>query len=198
MKCENRPGRGQPRSHYRASIQLALTIPRFLQKPWEAHRGSDSRGRNKFGCLWSSLSRLVCFRRRSLRKRVERPTGPPPRRAPARTRPPPAPAPGFEPPVCELAHLPPPRPPGNLASTWRARSPLPRALLPNPKPTAVLQRCSRRPQTQGRPLCTPGASLWLPLPAPLSSVGDRKRSRARAAGAQTVKRRKGKRGGRWP
>lgn len=83
MKCKNRPGRGVEgrgghSSHYPTSIQLARTIPGFLQKRLEPHGGKDSQGRNKFGCLSSFLLLLVCFCRRSLRMRVELPTGPPP------------------------------------------------------------------------------------------------------------------------
>ena len=165
----------------------------------EPHGGKDSQGKNKFWCLSSFLLLLVCFCRRSLRMRVERPTGPPP---PARWRAHaslPAPARGFEPPVCKLAHLPSPRPPDNLASTSRARSPLLLAVLPNP------QAHRRAPEKGLTSLLDPGAPLLHPrgfpgrslLPPPFALWGI-ENSPSRAAGAQTVKRRKGKRGGRWP
>lgn len=87
--------------------------------------------------------------------RVERPTGPPPQarwraHAPPPRPAPPAWAPGCEPRVCKLAHLPSPRLPDNLASTSRARTPFPPAFPPNPKPVAVLQRCPRRPPPRSR------------------------------------------------
>ena len=75
--CKYRPGRGEHRSHYSTSIQLALTIPRFLQKRLE--REGFPRSEISLGALAIFLFLLVCFCRRSLRMRVERPTGPPPR-----------------------------------------------------------------------------------------------------------------------
>lgn len=146
MKCENLPGRGEHRSHYPTSIQLALTIPRFLQKRLEPERGKDSPGRNKFGCLLSFLFLLVCFCRRSLRMRAC--SAPQDRRPPSAGAhtPPASLGAGLRTQLCKLAQLPLPRPPDNLASTSRARSRLPPAPLPNPKPTAVLPRCLRRSQ----------------------------------------------------
>lgn len=49
-----------------------------LTETLEPQRGKDSQGRNKFGCISIFLFLLVCFCRRSLRMRVERPTPPPP------------------------------------------------------------------------------------------------------------------------
>lgn len=140
------PWEGGHRSHYPTSIQLALTIPRFLQKRLEPERGKDSQGRNKFGCLLSFLFLLVCFCRRSLRMRAC--SAPQDRRPPSAGAhtPPASLGAGLRTQPCKLAQLPLPRPPDNLASTSRARSRLPPAPLPNPKPTAVLPRCLRRSQ----------------------------------------------------
>lgn len=133
MKCKNRSRwGGGHRSHNPTNIQLAQTIPRFLQKRLEPQRGKNSHGRNKFGRLSSFLFLLVCFGRRSLRMRVERPTGPPPSARWRAHASPPARTPGFEPWDGKLAHLPSPHPAENLANTSRARTPLTPALLPNP------------------------------------------------------------------
>ena len=168
--------------------------------------GRISQGWNKFGCLAIFLFLLVCFCRRSLRMRVERPTGPPP---PPRAR--------------WRAHA--PRQPGRWAAnpgsanlrtsprgarqtTWRAphapapRFPQPYFQIPNPR------LCSREgthvappPQVQKRSLSTPGEGglpLSLTSNTPFTSAGGRKPTMSQAARAETVKRRKGKRGGGWP
>ncbi|XP_077795645.1 uncharacterized protein LOC144329907 [Macaca mulatta] len=151
MKSKNRQGRRKHRLHYPTSIQLALTIPRFLQKRLEPPRGKDSQSRNKFGCLLAFVDApSECAWSAPQDRR--------PLRVGAHT-PPASLGAGLRTPACKLAHLPSPRPTDNLANSSLARTPLPSALPSNPKRTAVLQRrCPRRPQTPERPLSTPGAS----------------------------------------
>lgn len=161
----------------------------------EPHRGKDSQGRNKFGCFSIFLPLLVCFCRRSLRMRWERPTGLPPS---ARWR----------------AHA--PRQPGRRATnpgsanlriyprhagqtTWEAfRAPAPAFLqIPSPPP-CFKEGAHVTPRSRSAPFPPPGLlwSLTPPAPPPQHGGGP-KTHPVSGSGAEAVRRRKGKGGGGW-
>lgn len=198
--AENCPRGGGHRSHYPTSIQLALTIPAFLQKRLVRE---GFQGWNKFGCLCDlSFSGLFCFCRCS----PEWARGAPHRTAAAapgaltRTRPC-QPGRGAANPGSANLRILLAAPARQLGEHLTRPHPAPPAPSPNPKSTAVLQEnlhVAPPPQVQKRPFYPGrrgrGAALDLSLSnAPFTPCGGPKAHHVPGFRAETVKRRKGKR-----
>lgn len=172
MKCKNRSGRGGASLALSNQHSTLADHSQVLAETLEPQRGKDSQGRNKFGCISSFLFVLVCFCRRSLQTRVERPTAPPPS---ARWR----------------AHA--PRQPGRRAAnpgsanlrisprrarqtTWRApHAPAPPFLqpflhIPNP-PSCSREGAHVAPRSRSAPSPPPGLPRSLTPPAPPQLCG---------------------------
>lgn len=205
MKCvKNCPGRGGGhRSHYLTSIQLALTIPRFLKKRLAREgfpRAEISLGalRSFFFCLFAfadAHSECAWSAPQDRRRR--------PGRADAHT-PPASLGAGLRTPGLQTC-APPLAAPARQLSEHLTR---PHPASPSPISKSQIHGCAPgkvpttlpRPKSRSAPFPPPGGVLPRSLTsnAPFTSAGGRKPTTSQAARAETVKRRKGKRGGGWP